>query len=686
MKTVRRTKYIFLICVLATVVAAQQASTSENHGIAIQNMDRSVTPGDNWFEYCNGEFLKRTTIPADRPSVSVFSQLSDLAAQRTNDVIENVAKSKPKAGTEQRKIADLYHAYMDEAAIESRGIAPLKPHLDAIASIKDKGQLARALGETLRADVDALNNTNFHTSNLFGVWIAPDFNDPAHHTPYMMQGGLALPNRQYYLADTPHMREVREKYQAYVSAMMKLAGFSDPDMRAQRIIDLEHSIAETHLTLAQNEDVHKANNPWTAADFAKNAPGLDWTEYFRAAGLEKQQHFIVWQPTAFKGESALVDSVPLDTWKDWLAFHLIDQYAGVLPKSFADERFAFYGGVLAGTPEQLPRWRRAVGTVNADLGDAVGKIYAKRYFSPEAKQQADEMVSNIVKAFERRIDALSWMDPQTKAEAKAKLAKLYVGIGYPETWKDYSGLEIKPDDMFGNAWRSSLFRYHQQIGRIGKTVDRHEWSMTPQTVNAVNLPLQDALSFPAAILQPPFFDPKAPSVVNYGAIGAVIGHEISHTFDTEGSVFDAEGRMRNWWTDADFAHFKADTAKLAAQYDTYHPFPDLAVNGEQTIAENIADLAGITASFDAYHASMNGKSGPEQNGFTADQQFFIAFGQNYANKVRDASLRQQVLTDVHSPAQYRALEVRNLDAWYSAFDVKPGQQLYLAPDQRVHVW
>ena len=568
MCTFRKITPLLLTCVLATVVASQQASTPETHGIALQNMDRTAVPGDNWFEYCNGEFLKRTTIPPDRPSVSVFSQLSDLAAQRTNDLIENVAKSNPKAGTEQRKIADLYHAYMDEAVIESHGMVPVKPHLDAIAAIKDKRELARALGQSLRADVDALNNTNFHTVNLFGIWIAPDFNDPSRYTPYLMQGGLALPNRQYYLADTPHMREVREKYETYVAAMMKLAGFDDPEMRAKRIIDLEHSIAQAHLSLAENEDVHKANNPWTAADFPKNAPGLDWTEYFRGAGLEHQQHYIVWQPTAFKGESALVDSVPLDTWKDWLAFHVIDQYAGVLPKSFADERFSFYGGVLSGTPQQLPRWRRAVITVNAELGDAVGKIYAKQYFSPEAKRQADEMVSNIVKAFERRIDALSWMDPKTKAEAKAKLAKLYVGIGYPETYKDYSGLEIKSDDMFGNAWRSNFFRYQQQIARIGKPVARHEWSMTPQTVNAVNLPLQDALSFPAAILQPPFFDPKAPSVVNYGAIGAVIGHEISHTFDTEGSVFDAEGRMRNWWTPADLAHFKADTAKLAAQYDT----------------------------------------------------------------------------------------------------------------------
>jgi len=687
MMSIRKFTPSLLICALLTSLSfAQQTSTPETHGIDVGNMDRSVKPGDNWFEYCNGDWLKRTTIPADRASVGVFSTLFDLATQRTNDLIEEVAKSNPAAGSEDRKIADLYHSYMDEATIEAKGLAPIKQHLDAIAAIKDKRELARALGETLRADEDALNNTNFHSANLFGIWVAPDFNDPDHYTGYLMQGGLVMPNREYYLAGSPRMREIRTKYQAHVAAMLKLAGFNDSDSRAARIIELEHSIAEKQLSLAENEDVHKANNPWKRSEFARKAPGLDWNEYFRAAGLEQQEQFIVWQPTAIAAESALVASVPVETWKDWLAFHLIEQYAGVLPKAFADERFAFVGPVLSGTPEQLPRWRRAVMMVNGELGDDVGKIYARRYFSPEAKQEAEEMVGNIVKAFERRIDALTWMAPETKAQAKIKLAKLYVGIGYPEEWHDYTGLEIKPDDLFGNAWRGSLFHYHQQIARLGKPVDRHEWSMTPQTVNAVNLPLQDALNFPAAILQPPFFDPKAPMVVNYGAIGAIIGHEISHTFDTEGSVFDAEGRMRNWWTAADFAHFKADTQRLAKQYDSYHPFPDLPVNGEQTLAEDIADLAGVTASFDGYHASLNGKPGPTQNGFTADQQFFIAFGQNWASKPREAALRQQVLTDVHAPSQYRSDTIRNLDAWYSAFDVKPGETLYLAPAERVHVW
>jgi endothelin-converting enzyme/putative endopeptidase len=365
---------------------------------------------------------------------------------------------------------------------------------------------------------------------------------------------------------------------------------------------------------------------------------------------------------------------------------LIEAYASILPKAFADERFAFFGKVLSGTTQQRPRWQRGVAVVNGLLGDAVGQIYAQRYFPPEAKAQAEAMVANIVAAFRRRIDAISWMDPKTKAEAQDKLTTLYVGIGYAETWRDYSAYEVKADDIFGNLWRGNLFAYHHEISRLGLPVNRKEWSLEPQTVNAVNLPLQNALNFPAAILQPPFYDPQAPAAVNYGAIGSVIGHEISHTFDTQGSAFDSKGRVRNWWTPADLAHFNAATARLAAQYDTYKPFPDLAVNGELTLAENIADVAGIAAAYDGYHASLAGKPAPAQDGFSGDQQFFIAFAQNWGAKSREASLRQQVMTDGHSPDEYRAATVRNLDAWYPAFDVQPGEKLYLAPPGRVQIW
>ena len=663
-----------------------QQTAAESHGVVVGNMDPAVKPGDDFFRYCNGAWLRKTEIPADRPSVSVFATLVDKSSQRVRGLIDEAVAANAPAGTNTRKIADLYKSFMDEAGIEAKGLAPLEPHLKEIAAIKDKKALAFALGKTLRADVDALNNTNFHTENLFGLWVAPDFNDSEHYAAYLMQGGLQLPDREYYLGQSERMKNLRTAYQAHVAVMLKLAGFSDAEARAAKIVELEHAIAEKHLSLADNENVHNANNPWKRTEFAAKAPGLDWAEYFRGAGLEKQESFLVWQPTAFAGESALVGSVPLETWKDWLAYSLIERYPNVLPKAFADEEFAFFGKTLQGTTAQRPRWQRAVGTVNQQLGDAVGEIYAKQYFPPESKARVEKMVANIEAAFRKRIDALTWMDPATKAEAQAKLNTLYVGIGYTEHWKNYAAYEIKADDIFGNLWRGSLYVYHRELGRLGKAVDREEWTMTPQTVNAVNLPLQNALSFPAAILEPPFFDAKAPDAFNYGAIGAVIGHEVSHTFDTEGAAFDSKGRVRNWWTPADLAHFEASTQKLAEQYDTYKPFPDLAVNGKQTLAENLADVAGIAASYDAYHAAQVGKTPPEEAGFNGDQQFFLAYGQTRANKPREGSLRQQVMTDPHAPSEYRTDTVRNIDAWYPAFQVKEGEKLYLSPAERVRIW
>ncbi len=676
----------FLALPLLLAASAQEAPKQEAHGIVVADMDPSVKPGDDFYQYSNGAWMKRTEIPPDRGGVSVFTSLVDVSNKRTVALIEEAAKANAAAGSGTRKIAALYNSYMDEGGIEAKGLTPIKPHLDEIAAIHDKRELARALGESLRADVDPLNNTNFHTANLFGLWVAPDFNGSERYTVYLLQGGLQLPDREYYLDDSERMRTIRTQYQAHVSAMLKLAGFSDPDARAARVFELEHAIAEKHWTLADDQDIHKANNPWKQADFAAKASGLDWTEYLLAAGLSQQMNFIVWQPSAFTGEAGLVESTPLETWKDWLAYHLIENYGGVLPKAFADERFAFFGKTLNGTPQQRPRWQRGVNVVNGLLGDEVGKLYAQRYFPPEAKARAQAMVTNITAAFRKRIDALTWMDPATKAEAQAKLKSLYVGIGYPETWHDYSGLEIKADDIFGNLWRDELFEYHREVGRVGKPIDRHEWSMTPQTVNAVNLPLQNALNFPAAILEPPFFDAKAPDAVNYGAIGSIIGHEISHTFDTEGSTFDDKGALRDWWKPADLAHFNAATAKLAAQYDTYKPFPDLSLNGKQTLPENIADVGGLAASYDGYHAGLGNKTAPVDEGFTGDQQFFIAFAQAHKSKTRDEALRQQVMTDEHSPGEYRSLTVRNLDGWYEAFKVQPGEKLCLAPDERVRIW
>jgi putative endopeptidase len=681
----------FFAALLSFPAAAQGPATTavtnpSAHSIAVANTDPSVKPGDDFYRYANGAWLARTEIPEDRAGIGVFSILADRSSKNVAAIIEEEAKSSAPPGSNARKIADLYNAYMDEGAIEARGLKPLEPHLAEIAAIHNRHDLAIALGRTLRADVDLLNNAVFSTPNLFGLWIAPGFSDSDHYVPYLLQGGLQMPSRAYYLDESQPMKDLRVQYVAHVAAMFRCAGFDDSQARANHVIDLERAIAETHISLADIEDIAKANNLWTRSDFAGKAPGLDWDAYFEGAGLSQQQQFMVWTPTALAGESALVASTPIDAWKDWLAYHLIEAYADVLPRALAQEDFSFFSTVMSGIRQQRSRWQLGVNLVNAELGDAVGEIYAQKYFSAEAKAQAQAMVANLIAAYHKRIDALAWLAPSTRAEAQAKLDTLYVGIGYPETWKDYSAYEVRPDDAFGNSWRASIWKYQTQIARIGKSVDRHEWSMTPQTVNAVNLPLQNALNFPAAILQPPFFDPDRPAAVNYGAIGAVIGHEISHTFDAEGSAFDSKGRVRNWWTPDDHAHFEQQAEKLEKQYDAYEPFPGIHVNGKQTIDENIADLGGVAAAYDGYRASLHGAEAPAQDGFNGDQQFFIAYAQNWASKSREAAMRRQVLTDGHSPGQYRADIVRNSDAWYAAFAVKPGETLYLAPDDRVRIW
>ena len=673
-------------CTLAASLAPAQTSSPETHGISISNMDTTVRPGDNFYLYANGGYVARTKLPADRSSLGTFNTLDDLASKHIASIIEDAAKSNAPANSDQRKIADLYHSYMDEAAIESHGLPALKPHLEAIAAIKTPEELAHALGLSLRGDVDPLNDTNYHTANIFGLWVAPSFNDSDHYAPYLLQGGIELPDRDYYLSDSPHMKDIRDKYKTHVATMFRLAGLSDPEARATRVLTLETAIATAQISLADSENIQNANNPWDARDFATKAPGLDWPEFFRAAGLDHQKVFIVWQPGAFSGEAQLVASQPIDAWKDLLAYHLIEHYANATSKALADESFAFFGKTLAGTTAQRPRNIRGDRFVSAVLGDPVGKIYAQRYFSPEAKAQAQALVANLLAAYHTHLEAVTWLAPATKAEALAKLGTLQVSVGYPDTWRSYAAYQVSPDNLFENIWRASLFDYHYELSRIGQPVDRKEWCMEPQTVNAVNLPLDNGLNFPAAILQPPFFDPKAPAASNYGAIGTIIGHEISHTFDSQGADFDAKGRVRNWWTPEDHAHFEAVTAALAAQYSTYKPFPDLSVNGKQTLGEDIADVAGLTAAFDAFHASLHGKQAPKVHGFTGDQQFFIAFGQNWGEVIRPATLRNRILTDPHAPAEYRADTVRNNDGWYAAFDIKPADKLYLAPKDRINIW
>jgi putative endopeptidase len=500
-----------------------------------------------------------------------------------------------------------------------------------------------------------------------------------------MQGGLGMPDREYYLGASPRFVELRAKYQAHIANLFRLAGVSEAEARAKRVFDLEMAIAKAHVSVDESADVAKSNTVWTRAELPKKAPGIDWDAFLKAAGLDKEPRFGAWQASAIAGEAKLVGSQPLQAWKDYLAFHVIERGAPFLSKPFVDENFAFNGQAMSGTPQLRERWKRGVDFTSAALGEAVGKLYVEKHFTPEAKAKAQEMADNVVAAFGRRIDSLDWMSPETKAQAKAKLANFRVIVGYPEKWRDYSGLEIVRGDAYGNQARASLFEYRRNLAKLGQPVDRSEWFLNPQTVNALFCPSQNQITFPAAIFEPTFFDPKADDAVNYGAIGAVIGHEVSHGFDDTGALFDEKGNLRNWWAPQDMARFKAEIKKLADQYSAYEPLPGLHINGQQVLGENIADVAGLTVAYDAYHHAVGGP-GPVIDGFTADQRFFLGWAQNYRAKYREAALRRLVVTDVHSPGPWRALTVRNLDAWYPAFEVKEGQKLYLAPADRVKVW
>ncbi|HLA71166.1 MAG TPA: M13 family metallopeptidase [Steroidobacteraceae bacterium] len=672
-----------LVSVALSLTLLTGAANSPGRDLPV--VDSSVRPGDAFYQYVNGAWLKATDIPADRSSMSDGAMLSEQADQRTRGIIQETARDK-NATADAKKIADFYNAFMDEASIEKLGLEPLAPQLREIAAIHDRTSLSRVLGGQLRADVDALNSTELYTDKLLGLWVAQDLDDPSRYATFLLQGGLGMPDRDYYLDDAPATAAIRARYTPHLAKVLALANIKDADAKAARIFALEKRMATVHSTRVDSSDVVKANNHWSARDFDAKAPGLDWQEYFAAAGLKGQADFIVWQPAAVTGLSALVASQPLETWKDYLTVRLIEHASPYLPKAFVDERFEFYSKALSGTPKPRDRWKRGIAVTNIALGDAVGKLYAARYFAPAEKARAEAMVHNLIAAFARRIEHLDWMQPETKAKAKAKLAVLKIGVGYPDHWIDYSALDIRPGDALGNALRAELFETHRNLAKLGKPVDRSEWVMTPQTVNAVNLPVMNAMNFPAAILAPPYFDPKRLAVMDYGATGATIGHEISHSFDDQGAQFDATGKLHNWWTPEDFAHFKESSQRLAQQYDQYRPFPDLALNGQQVLGENIADLAGLAVAYDAWQLSLKGKAAPVADGFTGDQQFFMSFAQSWRGKTREPALRQQVITDGHAPDEYRADTVRNLDAWYQAFDVKAADKLYLSPDRRVRIW
>ncbi|WP_242342808.1 M13 family metallopeptidase [Anaeromyxobacter terrae] len=666
--------------------AATPTQTASSHAVDVAAMDPAVKPGDDFYEYANGAFMRTAEIPPDRSSTGAFLRVFQTVEARTRTIVEEAARGDAPAGSDARKIGDLYSSFMDEAGIEAKGIEPLRPTLARIAALADARALAAELGATVRADVDIFNCTNLTTARPLGVWIEQDLNEPSRNTVYLVQGGLGLPDRDYYLDASPRMAAIRTQYRAHLEKVFALAGLADPGARAERVLAFETKLAKTHGSREDAGDVQKGNHPWTLADLEQRAPGLDWGAFLRAAALDRQPRFIAWQPTALTGLAALVKSEPLGTWKDYLTARAVDRAAPLLSKAFVDESFAFYGTTLTGTPQQRARWKRGLGVVDSAIGEAVGRIYVKRHFPPEAKAEIQGMVRNLRDAFAHRIDALDWMAPATKARAKEKLAVLEVGVGYPDQWIDYGGLEIVKGDLLGDVERAQLFEYRRQLAKLGKAPDRGEWCMLPHEVNAVNLPVRNALNFPAGFMEPPFYDRGATPAAKYASIGATIGHEISHSFDDQGALFDARGKLENWWTPEDLASFQAAGQKLVQQYDGYKPFPDAAVNGKLTLGENIADLAGLAAAYDAWHGSLAGAKPPQVDGLDGDQQFFVAYAQTWQTKAREPAQRRQLLTDGHAPGRYRSLTVRNLDPWYAAFGVQPGQALYLAPAERVRVW
>ena len=660
---------------------AGNLSPEEITAVKGNGIDNDVKPGQDFNKYANGAWERNAKIPESKSGIG----LDDMLAEESDDAVARVIQKSLQAevGSPARKIADYYEAYLNTNAIDQRGLTPLLPRMEAIAAIHDKAALATYLGHNLRADVDPINATRVFTENLFGLWVSQGFHDHTTYQGYLLQGGLGLPDREYYLSKSADMLALRGKYQQYIATVLTLANVPHPDVAAKRVFDLEVNIAKGHASREDTSDVLKADNTWRKADFSKKAPGLDWQTYFASAGLLKQTQFLIWHPSALKASAHLVASTPVDTWKDYLRFHAINQRASVLPTVFFREKFKFYSA-LAGTSVPESREKYAIGATNDALGEEVGKLYVAENFSPEAKDRIRSMVTNLLSALSERIAQNTWLAASTKKEALQKIKNTYVGVGYPEKWRDYTGLEVKADDAFGNAERASDFEYQRALAKFGQPVDETEWCMNPQLVNAVNMPLQNAIDFPAAYLQSPNFDLNASDATNYGAVGATIGHEISHSFDNTGAMFDAKGELRNWWTKADLARFNTSAKALVAQFNQYQPFPDLAVKGQQTLGENIADLVGLMASYDAYHAAMKQK-GQEPTAET-DKEFFLAYAKSFRSKVRDEVLRTIVITNEHAPEQYRVQTVRNLDAWYKAFDVKPGDALYLEPKARVKIW
>jgi putative endopeptidase len=660
--------------------ALANGSTATPHygawGLDLAGMDRAITPGNNFYDYADGKAVAAIKIPADLSRWGGFSILAELSENRVKLIVEQAATTAPLAPTtSDAKVGAFFKAFMDQARVEQLGVAPLKPDLDAVRAVASKAQLAALMGR---------ENDGF-VSSVFDVGIEPDEKTPDRYSVHLSQSGLGLPDRDYYL--TPQFATQKAKYQVYVAQLLALIGWSDADGAAKAIVDLETQIAQASWARDEERDPDKTYNPTTVAALGQAAPGFAWRPFLDAAGLSGVDDIVVAQNTAFPKLAAIYAAAPLETLKAWEAFHIADSAAPFLPDAFVQARFQLRNHTLSGQPEIAARWKRGVSVVDGGMGEAIGKVYVERYFPPASKTKMLQLTAELKAAFHARIERLTWMSAATKVEALKKLANYTIRIGYPDTWRDYSALEIRADDLYGDEERSNAFDWARQLNRLHKPVDKAEWDMTPQTVNAYNMPVFNEVVFPAAILQPPFFDPNADPAINYGGIGGVIGHEMTHGFDDEGRKFDAQGHLNDWWTPEDTKRFEALAKRLGAQYSTYSPVPGAHVNGQLTMGENIADLGGLNLALDAYHASLHGKPAPVIGGLTGDQRVFLGWAQVWTSKTRDDALRQRVVVDPHSPDVFRVNGVvRNIDAWYRAFGVVPGQALYLTPDERVHIW
>ncbi len=639
-------------------------------GFDAAGMDRSVEPGDNFYDFANGTWARTTPIPADRSNYGMFTMLEELSNQRTREILEEAAR------TPGSKMGDFYASFMDRAAVNGAGFAPVVPLLQRIDAARTRADLAALMGDLSRMGVNA----------PFGNYVDSDDKDPDSAIFQLSQGGIGLPDRDYYLSTDPALVAKRDAYRAYLVQLFKLAGEANADARTAAVLALETQIARAHWTPVQSRDADKTYNKLTPAQLAASAPGFPWPKYLDEIGVAGRPAFLVRQPSAIAGTAKVVAAAPIAAVKDYLRLQTLDTFAPYLAQPFVDAHFAFHGTALGGTPQNQEDWKRGVNLVTGAMGEEIGRTYVQRYFPPEAKAEMDKLVKNVIAAMDRRIQGLSWMAPETKARARTKLAAFRPKIGYPDEWRDYSALEVKRNDLVGNVIRANEFEHQRSLDKLGRPIDRDEWFMTPMTINAYANFNWNEIVFPAAILQPPFFDPNADPAVNYGGIGAVIGHEISHHFDDQGSKYDETGRLSEWWTAGDVQRFKALTDQLVQQYNKYEPLPGKTVNGELTLGENIGDLAGVTIAYDAYRHSLEGREAPVLDGMTGDQRFYLGWAQVWRRNYREPNLLQRLITDPHSPSEERTAVVRNFDAWYPAFNVKPGDTLYLTPEQRVRIW